>query len=95
MSDELFTAEDYNTFEAAIDEWGIDAQAEMAEEEAAEFIVASKHWARGKAEPEDVIDELADLRIMAEQLSQFIGKEAVDERTQEKMDQLQERLEGA
>jgi len=93
MKSDIFTSEDYSTFQAAIDKWGIDAQAEMAEEEAAEFIVASKHWARGKAEPEEVIDELADIRIMAEQLSQFIGKDAVDERTQEKMDRLRERLE--
>jgi phosphoribosyl-ATP pyrophosphohydrolase len=92
MSDELFDEHDRETFEAAVDEWGIDAQADMAEEEAAEFIVASKHYARGKADAEDVIDELADLRIMYEQLSLFMGQERVEKRVSEKMDRLRERL---
>jgi len=92
MSDP-FTPEDRATFRETVDTWGIDAQAEMAEEEAAEFIVESKHWARDKNEPEDVIDELADLRIMIEQLSLFLGRDEVDDRIRIKMDRLRERLE--
>lgn len=46
MSD-LFDEEDLATFQEAVDTWGIDAQVDMAEEEAAEFIVASKHVGRG------------------------------------------------
>lgn len=91
----LFDAEDMATFEAAVETWGIDAQANMAEEEAAEFIVASKHYARGKIDPEELIDELADLRIMQEQLALFIGRDRVEQRVNEKMDRLRERLEEA
>jgi len=95
MSDEqLFDAADRATFQAAVDEWGIDAQANMAEEEAAEFIVASKHYARGKADADELIDELADVRIMYEQLARFIGHDRVERRVETKMDRLRERLPG-
>jgi len=92
MSD-LFTEADLETLQEAIDTWGIEAQADMAEEEAAEFIAASKHFKRGKTDMSAVVDELADLRIMQEQLSMFIGQERVDQRVTEKMDRLRERLE--
>lgn len=88
----LFDQQDRATFEAAVDEWGIESQVDMAEEEAAEFIVASKHFAREKANEDDVIDELADLRIMSEQLTEYIGRKKVNERVQIKMDRLRERL---
>lgn len=92
---QLFSAEDRETFDQAIETWGIDAQAEMAEEEAAEFIAASKHYKRGKVDVDDVIDELADLRIMQEQLTEFLGRDEVEQRVQKKMDRLRERLDEA
>ena len=92
---DLFDTTDRWTFELAIDTWDIDAQVEMAEEEAAEFIVASKHYARGKASTEELVDELADLRIMQEQLTEFIGRDRVEQRVGEKMERLRERLEEA
>jgi len=67
----------------------------MAEEEAAEFIVASKHFSRGKVDEEDIVDELADLRIMHEQLTEFIGRNKVTSRIEEKMERLRERLQNA
>ena len=39
-----------------------------------------------------MIDELADIRIMYEQLSLFLGKPRVDRRVREKMDRLRDRL---
>lgn len=94
MSD-LFDEEDLATFQEAVDTWGIDAQVDMAEEEAAEFIVASKHVGRGRSDLDDVIDELADLRIMQEQLTEFVGRDRVEERVEDKMDRLRERLDEA
>jgi len=88
----IFDDQDRETFRAAVEAWGIDAQADMAEEEAAEFITASKHYARGKADVDELVDELADVRIIQEQLTEFIGRERVEQRIQEKMDQLRERL---
>lgn len=88
-----FDEQDRETFQEAVDVWGIDAQVDMAEEEAAEFVVASKHYARGKADLDAVIDELADLRIMSEQLTEFVGRDRVEARVDEKMERLRERLE--
>jgi len=92
MSD-LFTDIDDETFEEAVDTWGIEAQAEMAEEEAAEFIVAHKHFKRGKGSTDELIDELADIRIMYEQMARFFGKDRVEARVRTKMERLRERLE--
>jgi len=91
----LFSDEDWQTFERAVETWGIDAQREMAEEEAAEFIVASKHVERGREDLDAVVEELADLRIMQEQLTEFVGRERVESRTREKMERLRERLRDA
>ena len=88
----LFDNQDRETFRDAIETWGIDAQADIAEEEAAEFIAASKHYARGKIDADELVDELADIRIMQEQLTKFIGRERVERRVQEKMDRLREQL---
>lgn len=91
----LFDARDVATFQAAVETWGINAQADMAEEEAAEFIAASKHYARGKIGDAEIIDELADIRIMYEQLALFLGSDRVADRVEQKMDRLRERLERA
>jgi len=95
QSDPLFDEDDRETFEQAIETWGIEAQVDMAEEEAGEFIVASKHHARGKADLGDLVDELADLRIMSEQLTEFVGRERVEKHVQTKMDRLRDRLQEA
>lgn len=42
-----------------------------------------------------MIDELADLRIMQEQLTEFVGRDRVEERVEDKMDRLRERLDEA
>lgn len=89
---ELFDQEDMATLRQAVETWGIKAQADMAEEECAEFIAASKHYRRDKVPASDVIGELADIRIMCEQLSLFFGRETVEDRVQEKMERLRERL---
>lgn len=91
-SGQLFDRHDRETLERAVDKWGIEAQADMAEEECAEFIAASKHHRRDKVPVEHVIDELADIRIMYEQLALFFGRETVEFRVQEKMDRLRERI---
>jgi hypothetical protein len=88
----LFDEADEETFAEAVETWGIAAQVDMAEEEAAEFIVASKHYARGKVDLDGVVDELADLRIMSEQLTEVIGRDRVERRVESKMDRLRERL---
>lgn len=73
----LFDDRDERTFAAAVDAWGIDAQADMAEEECAELIVASIDYERRVIGRAELVDELADVRIMHEQLAIFIGEAVV------------------
>lgn len=88
----LWTDQDRETFQLAVEKWGIDAQADMAIEECAELIVELQHEKRGRSCHADVIDELADIRIMYGQLAEFYGREHVENRVSEKMDRLRERI---
>jgi len=49
----LVDEQDRETFEAAFEKWGIEAQADMAEEECAEFTAVSKHHCRDRVPVED------------------------------------------
>lgn len=95
----LFDDQDRETFRLAVETWGRDAQTDMAVEELGEAIqelagaiVTLQHLKRDRADWNDVHDELADIRIMYEQLRWYFGPEFVDERVQQKMDRLRERL---
>lgn len=68
----LFDGDDQATFEHALDVWGIDAQAEQAEEEVAELLVELRRYNRGEGTVEGLVDELADVRVMYEQLDLFL-----------------------
>lgn len=91
----LFDDEDRETFQAAVETWGWEPQVDMATEEAGELIVALSRFMRGRNDKEDVIDELADVRIMYEQLAEFIGRDKVEDHTRAKMYRLRKRLEEA
>lgn len=91
-ADSPFDEFDRRTLEAAVNTWGVSTQLDMAVEECAEFVVAVQHHDRDRADADDVLDEVADLRIMVEQLSVVFGEDAVRRRTQQKMDRLRERL---
>jgi NTP pyrophosphatase (non-canonical NTP hydrolase) len=83
---------DEDVLERALDEWGIDLQADKAEEEAAEFIVASKHFGQGKVDEENVVEEVADVMVMVEQLALWLGRERVQEKIDEKLEDTEQCL---
>lgn len=86
---------DMDTLDAALDEYGVDAQFEMMEEECAELLVASKHRKRGKLgdDPDgEFVDELADVMILCDQLALVFGPKHVERRVQQKLDRLRGRL---
>lgn len=91
-SEGLFGPRDRDTFREAIETWGLPAQIDMAVEECAEVIVALQHLQRDRTDREDVIEELADLRIMFEQLRWYFGRDFVDPVVIDKMGRLRERL---
>lgn len=79
------------TLQRAILHWGREAQLEQAVEEMAETIVAIQHHKRGR-DDDGLVEEAADLCVMAEQLRIMAGDAAVDEKIHEKMDRLRHRL---
>lgn len=78
--------------ECAIWAYGEHAQTRQAVEELGELIVAIAKYRRGSVDKDAVIDEIADVRIMAMQLSLIFGEEAVEDRIIYKLNRLNERL---
>ncbi len=90
---EVFSLEEYGVLNKAIRKWGKDAQVDMAIEELAELIIALQHYKRGRNNIGDVKEELADVRIMYEQLAMFTDKADIEGRIiQRKMTRLHDRV---
>lgn len=81
--------------EKAVRRWGKDAQLLVMAEECSELIKAIlKVVSRGKKDKEeDIVEELADVIIMANQLVYIYGEERVKKHIEFKMNRVRERLE--
>ena len=78
----------------AVATFGVDAQMRMLQEECGELIVAVGHYLRGRDGSEDnLCEELADVRIMVEQIEVALGNAAVEEYRDNKLQRLKRRLE--
>lgn len=65
-------------YQDALLKWGMDSQINMAIEEMAELISALQHYRRKESwghhsTMEDIVDEIADVEIMIEQLKYMFG----------------------
>jgi NTP pyrophosphatase (non-canonical NTP hydrolase) len=81
-------------YEAAAARWGLDAQFGQAVEELGELLVALRHYQRGRISREAVLSEVADVRIMCEQVAYLLAfepSEVLDEEGR-KLFRLRERL---
>jgi hypothetical protein len=80
----------------AIDKWGGKSQVEMIQEEAMELSLALQHMRRKSKDPDkmmaNVLDELADMRIMLAQADILFDQRVIRERVKFKMNRLAERL---
>lgn len=80
----------------AIKKWGVDAQLELIEEECLELALALQKLKRKRGDPKEkirnVIDEIADVKIMIRQAEKLFDPPAVEERVKFKMDRLAARL---
>lgn len=87
---------DETILQLAIDTWGVPAQCDMVQEECMELAMALHKLkrVRGDADKkiENVIDEIADVKIMILQAERIFGKEKVNERVKFKMKRVQQRL---
>ncbi|APG26354.1 MAG: MazG nucleotide pyrophosphohydrolase domain-containing protein [Syntrophotalea acetylenica] len=75
-------------FDATLQKWGIEAQYDQAIEECAELIAALKHFKRGKVTESEIIDELADVILMTQQLVFMLGEDRVDSAITRKVEKL-------
>lgn len=76
----------------ALARWGHAAQKQLLIEEMGELTVAVLHEARGKTVEADVVNELADVYIMLNQMFLIYGEGAVMRKVEEKMNRLEGRI---
>lgn len=81
---------DQNLLRKAIEVFGEEPQYIMAFEECGEFVASLAQWLRGREV--DVIGEVADVLIIMQQVRIMLGPEVVDERIQQKLERLGERI---
>lgn len=81
-------------YKRTIEFMGERAQRSKAIEECAELIVAIEKENIGRATPQDVITEIADVMIMAEQLAMIYGPEKVRKEKTYKQQRLLSRISG-
>jgi len=77
-----------------LDAWGYDAQALIAVEEMSELTkeLCKKHRKRAEYKEEDLVEEIADVLNMVEQLEYFFGEEKVEKVREQKMQRTLKRL---
>ena len=77
----------------ALVEYGPEAQQMMLIEEIGELLNAVAKFPRGRSRPEDIIEELADVSIMVEQIALLYGWERFELERERKLERLKMRLE--
>ena len=71
-----FTDAEINTMQAALDQWGLNAQVGQTVEECAELIVALQKYINRTPKPgiiQDITDEIADVEMMLAQMRLALG----------------------
>lgn len=79
-------------YKKAIAQYGVEPQRKMAIEEMAELTNALMKFARGRVTVEDIVEEVADVSIMMQQLGIIYGQKAVDLQIDYKTARLEKRL---
>ena len=74
----------------ALRKWGQIAQIDQCIEECGELVAALQQFKRGR--PVNVITEIADVTIMAEQMRLMFGADTVDGLKESKLERLERRL---
>lgn len=88
------TEEQKSIEKEAVETYGIDAQMRMLQEECGELIVAVGHYLRGReGSLANLCEELADVRIMVEQIEIALDNPAIEELYNYKLGRLKKRLE--
>lgn len=86
------TEEEFEVYSQALKKWGAESQIMMLFEEMAELQNAICKYSRRRNNIYDVATEIADVQIMAEQISILFGREIVDSEKERKFERLKKRL---
>lgn len=86
------TEEEYKVYSQALNKWRTESQIMMLFEEMAELQNAICKYSRKRNNIYDVATEIADVQIMAEQMSILFGKELVNSEKEQKFERLKKRL---
>lgn len=84
-----------DVYKRALDEWGIELQADKSIEECSELIRELSRWHLGYTNEGDIAEEIADVEIMCEQLRLEFDGDRIDEIKERKLERLSERLDSA
>lgn len=86
----------------SINEWGYDINLNQANEELGELLVAINHYRRGRIRSKDVIEEIADVSLILDLITEVIAnqkdmaaiviKKNIAQVKQQKIDRLEIRL---
>jgi NTP pyrophosphatase (non-canonical NTP hydrolase) len=76
----------------AIAAWGAETQSEMMIEECLELATVLQHQKKGKASRAEIIDEIADVKILIRQMELIYLEADISERVAYKMNRLSVRL---
>ena len=76
----------------ALKHFGAQSQKELLIEECAELIQALQHEKRGRINPEDICEEIADVQIMLNQISLLYPQRLIHNATERKMSRLKKRI---
>lgn len=82
--------ENRELYKEAWSKWGSYFQLDMMKEESIELALAVSHYARGRASMEDVVEEMADVILMIEQIQVVLSipDEAIESVKLEKLEKL-------
>lgn len=69
---------DRDIYKETLDKWGSESQIDLAIEEMAELMQKLIHFRRGRCDPFDVAEEIADVKLMVEEMAYLFGREHVD-----------------
>ena len=79
-------------YETALNTWGIPAQKMMAVGECGEFLAEIGREVQRRSSQEKMIDEIADVMVMMNQMAMIYGEDAVRERIKYKIEKVKNKL---
>lgn len=72
--------------------YGIQYQLRQMQEEASELVTAVNHFFRQKISQDSLIDEIADVEIMIDQMRIYFGDKEIDEKKTHKLTRARDRI---